>query len=142
MSVAGPHEGVRELLGRLLPLLQASLESRGFSATPGPTPLDPLFPLDTMLAYIYDAGSSSAASSMEVMSAYTTGQGAIVTSAELRLAQWIKREVEEEMKPLIRAEVQQQCQQTSLTQEKMRLIAPAILSKLLQSEEFNSCATR
>jgi hypothetical protein len=40
---------------------------------------------------------------------------------------------------MVRAEVQLQCRDTQLTPEKMKIVAPAILSKLMTSEEMEEC---
>ena len=104
--------GLKQVFNRLLPLIQASVESQ-----------QSMLPVDTMLTYIYES------SAMEM-------------SPKLSLAEWIKSQLEKDLKDIIRSEVLLQCQQTSLTPEKMKLIAPAILSKILQSQEFNESLTR
>jgi hypothetical protein len=52
---------------------------------------------------------------------------------------WMKASLDASMRKLVRAEVQQQCRETSLTPEKMKMVAPAILSKILETREMKNC---
>ena len=55
------------------------------------------------------------------------------------LVRHIKSRLKTSLWELVQAEVQLQCRDTQLTPEKMKMVAPAILSKLMTSSEMDDC---
>ena len=49
---------------------------------------------------------------------------------------WLRSSIEASLRKQVRDEVQLQCRETSLTPEKMKMVAPAILSKILETSEM------
>lgn len=49
---------------------------------------------------------------------------------------WLRSSIEATLRKQVREEVQLQCRETSLTPEKMKMVAPAILSKILETSEM------
>ena len=55
------------------------------------------------------------------------------------LVRHIKSKLRSSLLDLVQSEVQLQCRDTQLTPEKMKIVAPAILSKLMTSQEMEEC---
>ena len=55
------------------------------------------------------------------------------------LVKHIKSKLQNSLLDLVQSEVQLQCRDTQLTPEKMKIVAPAILSKLMTSAEMEEC---
>ena len=55
------------------------------------------------------------------------------------LVRHIKSKLRSSLLELVQSEVQLQCRDTQLTPEKMKIVAPAILSKLVTSQEMEEC---
>ena len=59
-----------------------------------------------------------------------------------RVVEWVRRRLEATVRAQVEEEVGLQCRQTELTPHKMKLVAPAILHKVLQSDETKECLAR
>ena len=57
----------------------------------------------------------------------------------LQFVEWVRNRLEASVRALVEEEVGLQCRQTELTPHKMKLVAPAILHKVLQSAEMKEC---
>ena len=55
------------------------------------------------------------------------------------LVRHIKSKLRSSLLDSVQSEVQLQCRDTLLTPEKMKIVAPAILSKLMTSQEMEEC---
>ena len=55
------------------------------------------------------------------------------------LVRHVKSKLRSSLLDLVQSEVQLQCRDTQLTPEKMKIVAPAILSKLMTSQEMEEC---
>ena len=59
-----------------------------------------------------------------------------------QLVEWVRNQLEASVRALVEEEVRLQCRQTELTPHKMKMVAPAILHKVLQSPEMKDCLAR
>ena len=59
-----------------------------------------------------------------------------------QLVEWVRNQLEASVRALVEKEVRLQCRQTELTPHKMKMVAPAILHKVLQSPEMKDCLAR
>ena len=56
--------------------------------------------------------------------------------------EWVRNHLEASVRALVEEEVRLQCRKTELTPHKMKMVAPAILHKVLQSAEMKDCLAR
>ncbi|XP_059090390.1 protein broad-minded-like [Tigriopus californicus] len=57
----------------------------------------------------------------------------------LKLAQWVQRQLTTSIRSMVMTEISAQCQDSELTPHKMKMVAPAILHKIMQSMEIRQC---
>ena len=56
--------------------------------------------------------------------------------------EWVRNHLEASVRALVEEEVRLQCRRTELTPHKMKMVAPAILHKVLESAEMKDCLAR
>lgn len=57
----------------------------------------------------------------------------------LKLAQWVQRQLAASIRSMVKNEISVQCEESELTPHKMKMVAPAILHKIMQSMEIRQC---